>query len=327
MTRLDPGIWPFGLHGAASCRVARDLSWPDGRAVRIADIPEVCTTDLARLSPVSRLPLSNMPDEVRPQAPRARGRVAKDAPRKVLRTTVIFSSVAVAATGGRGRHRSRVHPGDATAPPHDGGPVAAPLSARRPRERGHLVSRSDRRDAGRPGQGGGAVPADGPAVTRTEDLPTSDPRDDRQGAARRVRLLLGPVRLPRLPLTRRERLARRRRQPDVVGVRHPAGAARAPRWPRPAPTGPPTRSPRSAGAWATSRTATAALRRLGPQPVRRLVLTRRPDVSRSSGMALASYDVAERSAGHEERDVAGVLARALERRQVRADSLVARRRR
>jgi len=103
--------------------------------------------------------------------------VAKAAPRKVLRTTLMFSSIAVAATAGV------VSTGVASAPMSVSSAadsltrVAQPLTDRDLEERAATVSRSDRRDQADPAKEAALSQEDGPAVTRTEDLSQSDPRD------------------------------------------------------------------------------------------------------------------------------------------------------
>jgi hypothetical protein len=104
--------------------------------------------------------------------------VAKEAPRKVLRNTLMFSSVAVAATAGV------VSTGVASTPlavssaaPELKSDTTAPLSSRDLEDRGSSVSRSDSRDAADPAKEAALSQEDGPAVTRTEDLSQADPRD------------------------------------------------------------------------------------------------------------------------------------------------------
>ena len=79
---------------------------------------------------------------------------------------------------------------------------AAGLRRRRTREdrEPRPVSRSDRRDTTDPAKEAALASADGPAVSRTEDVSDDDPREIAPGPARRVRLLRRPVRLPRLAL-------------------------------------------------------------------------------------------------------------------------------
>jgi hypothetical protein len=101
--------------------------------------------------------------------------IAAQAPRKVLRNTVVMSSVAVAATAGgittgvAGTPVSvsaAAQVGDSV-PPSAGGELA---------ERSAPVSRSDRRDVSDPVKEAALSQEDGPAVTRTEDLSDRDPR-------------------------------------------------------------------------------------------------------------------------------------------------------
>ena len=82
------------------------------------------------------------------------------------------------------------------------------------------------------------------------------------------------VRLPRPAVDPRVRMVAPRLQ-RFGRLRHPAGPARAARCPPPAPTGRPTRAPRSRGACPTSAAATAPLRRLEHFQARRLVLSPR----------------------------------------------------
>lgn len=103
--------------------------------------------------------------------------VAKDAPRKVLRTTLMFSSVAVAATAGVVGTGVASTPLSVSSAADSLTRVAQPLTERDLDERAATVSRSDRRDQADPAKEAALSQQDGPAVTRTEDLSQSDPRD------------------------------------------------------------------------------------------------------------------------------------------------------
>jgi len=101
----------------------------------------------------------------------------KVAPRKVVRQTVMFSSVAVAATAGV------VSTGIASSPltvssAADGfSNVARPLVSRDQDDQAQAVSRSDRRDTVDPAKEAALTPSEGPAVSRTEDVSDDDPRE------------------------------------------------------------------------------------------------------------------------------------------------------
>ncbi len=104
--------------------------------------------------------------------------LAKGAPKKVLRTTVMFSSVAVAATAGV------VSSGVVSSPAAVSTAAQSLKSSVQPDAEADLeeraattVSRSDRRDAADPAKEAALSQADGQAVTRTEDLSAGDPRD------------------------------------------------------------------------------------------------------------------------------------------------------
>ena len=68
--------------------------------------------------------------------------------------------------------------------------------------------------------------ASGVAVTKTEDLSKADPKTLARALMPRVRHVLLGVRLPGQHLVAGVRLERARGQPELLGVRHPAGAAR-----------------------------------------------------------------------------------------------------
>lgn len=104
--------------------------------------------------------------------------VAKDAPKRVLRNALMFSSVAVAATAGV------VGTGVASSPQSVSDTaedltraVSQPLSARDLEDRAASISRSDQRDEADPVKEAALTQQDGPAVTRTESLSQADPRD------------------------------------------------------------------------------------------------------------------------------------------------------
>ena len=159
------------------------------------------------------------------------------APPRGCATRSLFSSVAVAATGvavsggvlagprdDRRRRARRLdggvrrrRPRRAAAHERRSWPSAAPA----------CVSRSaDRRAGHRPGQGRRAARERRPGRRPDREADADATPATSPGRCCRLRLLRQPVLLPRPALRRRERLARRRRQPDVRGVRHPAGAAR-----------------------------------------------------------------------------------------------------
>jgi hypothetical protein len=106
------------------------------------------------------------------------------APRKAFRTTVLLSSVAVAATGATiAGGMLNTDPAAVTNAAADAGagsgagtttsdPAAADLGEREP-----VVSRSDTRDRPDPAKAAALRADAGGAMTRTEDLSESDPRD------------------------------------------------------------------------------------------------------------------------------------------------------
>ena len=101
--------------------------------------------------------------------------LAKDAPKKVLRSTVLFSGLAVTATAGV------IGTGVASTPlavtsAADGLREVEPATDAELAEREAAVSRSDRRDAADPVKEAALEQVDGPAVTVTEDLSDDDPR-------------------------------------------------------------------------------------------------------------------------------------------------------
>lgn len=102
--------------------------------------------------------------------------LAKGAPRKIVRSTVLFSGLAVAATAGV------VSTGIASTPlsvsqAAQGQQDITPLTGREADQRSAPVSRSDRRQAADPAKEAALSQEDGPAVTRTEDLSDADPRE------------------------------------------------------------------------------------------------------------------------------------------------------
>ena len=124
-------------------------------------------------------------------------------------------------------------------------------------DRAPEVTRSDSRAAADPQKLDTLSLGKSNAMTRTEDLSDEDPRVIAAGAAVRVRLEPGPVRAASTrcgPASPTGTCTPTTPAPRPTASRRPSPA---PRWPPPAPTGRPTRSPRSAGASATSRTATA----------------------------------------------------------------------
>jgi hypothetical protein len=108
--------------------------------------------------------------------------IVKDAPKKVLRNTVLLSSVAVAATGVAvsGGLLSSPDPGSVSNAAQDlGRTTPSPLSAKDIAERrSEVTSRSaDRRAAADPAKEAALGTTDGPAMTRHESLADDDPRD------------------------------------------------------------------------------------------------------------------------------------------------------
>jgi hypothetical protein len=124
-----------------------------------------------------------------------------EAPKRAIRTTVILSSVAVAATGvavstgvlaqSAGMTGVAQNIGAGLAP-LAGAPAAA--SQTEPPSRSQVVSRSDSREAADPAKEAALAPDDGPAMTRTEDLSDEAPQVVAKG------LLPGPVLVPGLPV-------------------------------------------------------------------------------------------------------------------------------
>jgi hypothetical protein len=101
-----------------------------------------------------------------------------DAPKKALRTSVMFSSVAVAATGGVVATGVVGTPSPISTAASDlGEAVPSPADDSATEERTAPVSRSDRRDSTDPTKEAALSQQEGPAVTRTESLDDDDPRD------------------------------------------------------------------------------------------------------------------------------------------------------
>ena len=107
--------------------------------------------------------------------------VVRDTPKRVLRSTVLFSSVAVAATGvvvSGGVLQAPVSV--STAATELGTVTTAPLPASRLAERAEEVTTSrsqDRRATTDQVKEAALAQPEGPAITRTEDLSDDNPRD------------------------------------------------------------------------------------------------------------------------------------------------------
>lgn len=101
------------------------------------------------------------------------------APRQLLRSTAVFSSVAVAATAGVVSTGVASSPLSVSSAAQDFTDVTKPLvSGGGEREdRAAPVSRSDRRDTTDPAKEAALASADSPAVSRTEDISDDDPRE------------------------------------------------------------------------------------------------------------------------------------------------------
>ena len=107
-------------------------------------------------------------------------RLARSAPGKVVRNTVLLSSVAVAATGapvlGGVLDADRSQPAAAeTAPSAE--PLAAAAGRAELPVRGEVVSRSETRNRADRDKAASLSQASGPAMTRSEDLSAADPRE------------------------------------------------------------------------------------------------------------------------------------------------------
>lgn len=106
--------------------------------------------------------------------------IAKGAPKRVLRNSVLFSSVAVAATGAAVSGGVLKAPVDVSSAATDLGSVAVPVSSSQLAERAAdaPTSRSeDRRAATDQAKKAALAQPEGPAITRTEDLSDDNPRD------------------------------------------------------------------------------------------------------------------------------------------------------
>jgi hypothetical protein len=100
------------------------------------------------------------------------------APRKVVRQTVMFSSVAVAATAGVISTGVASSPLTVSSAAEGFTNVAKPLVNREQQDdQTESVSRSDRRDTIDPAKEAALTSTDGPAVSRTEDISDDDPRE------------------------------------------------------------------------------------------------------------------------------------------------------
>jgi hypothetical protein len=101
------------------------------------------------------------------------------APKKVLRNTVVMSSVAVAATGVAVSGGLLNSPASVSNAAEDlGTAVTSPITTDRAVEREPAVSRSfDRRAASDPAKKAALSVSDGPAATHTVDIAQGDPRE------------------------------------------------------------------------------------------------------------------------------------------------------
>jgi hypothetical protein len=100
------------------------------------------------------------------------------APRQVLRSTAVFSSVAVAATAGVVSTGVASSPLSVSSAAQGFSEVTEPLVADDREERTAPVSRSsDRRDTTDPAKEAALAATDSPAVSRTEDVSDDDPRE------------------------------------------------------------------------------------------------------------------------------------------------------
>jgi hypothetical protein len=106
----------------------------------------------------------------------------KEAPKRAVRNTVVLSGVALAVTGitigggmlGKGEAKAPGVAADFDSAVND---VKADGAASEPRERLPVISRSDRRGEADPAKQAGLVSSDAAAVTESEQLSQSDPRD------------------------------------------------------------------------------------------------------------------------------------------------------
>jgi hypothetical protein len=101
----------------------------------------------------------------------------KVAPAKVIRQTVMFSSVAVAATAGVVSSGVASSPLTVSSAAEEFSNVAKPLVTREQDDQTESVSRSDRRDTVDPAKEAALTSTEGPAVSRTEDISDDDPRE------------------------------------------------------------------------------------------------------------------------------------------------------
>ena len=218
----------------------------------------------------SRCELSCLVSSREKHEPKHRAPLGQASPEAALRTSLTLSAMAVVGTGlaVSGRALSPAAPGSRPARSADAGVRDQPPRGGRdrrwrraeatPRRRAEVVvTRSDRRSEADPLKSAPARPRGRQRAHPHRGPLRRGPAHDRPGPAGRVRLRREPVRLPRLPVGARVALEPARPQPVLGRLRHPAVAARLQDGHAPAPTGAPTRSPRSAGASATSRTATA----------------------------------------------------------------------
>ncbi len=208
--------------------------------------------------------------------PKHRGPLAEPTLKKGIRKSVLFSGVAVAATGiavSSGILMKSEGPGNAASaalasanlgqrPPlrRRAGRRSPPPARRPPRHRVALGPPHH----GRRRQGLGTQPGLGRPGHRDRGPHQPGPAHHRPGDAPGLRLRQRPVLLPRLALRERERLERARGQPVVLRLRHPSGAPGLEDGHGRLGLGRTTRPPRSAGASATSRAATAPRAAPGP---------------------------------------------------------------
>jgi hypothetical protein len=109
--------------------------------------------------------------------------ISTDVPKRAIRTTVLLSGVAVAATGVAVSGGLVSQSASMTGVAQNVGDTLAPLAAAPAqasqaelRERSTTVSRSDRRDVADPAKEAALASDEGPALTRSEDLSDGDPR-------------------------------------------------------------------------------------------------------------------------------------------------------
>ena len=113
-------------------------------------------------------------------------RFARSAPGTVVRNTMLFSSVAVAATGvpviggilDSGSEPAAAGSGTtSTTTSADTAPIAASLSQAAMEDRRETISRSDSRDRTDADKAAALSQTSGPGVTRSEDFSDADPRE------------------------------------------------------------------------------------------------------------------------------------------------------